>query len=182
MTDVVVEDAAVSHETGYVQSREEQARGLIRYYSAWSFGAGIVPVPVIDMLLVMGVQVQMLRKMSDLYDIPFSDHVVKNLLAALLGGLVPEALSAGAVGQALRAVPGVGPVLGVLTMPTFSAAATYAVGHVFIQHFESGGTFLTFQPEKVRGHFRRVFEAAKADPTLNPAKELVKTATKAKTV
>jgi uncharacterized protein (DUF697 family) len=156
--------------------RESQARRLVRYYTGWSAGAGIVPVPIVDMLLVMGVQVQMLRKLSDHYDIPFAEHTAKNLVAALLGGLVPEALTLGAVGQALRAVPGVGPVLGFLTMPTFSAAATWAVGRVFIQHFESGGTFLTFKPEKVRDHFRKEFEAAKADPSLNPAKEFAKSA------
>lgn len=181
MSEAVVEEKVVPAETAYEPSTEDQARALVRYYSAWSFGAGIVPVPGVDMLLVMGVQVQMLRKMSEIYKVSFSENLVKNLVGVLLGGLVPEAISLGAVGQALRAVPGIGPVLGALTMPTISSAATYAVGQVFLTHFESGGTFLTFQPAKVRDHFREQFEAAKADPTLNPAKEFVKTATKGKT-
>ena len=37
-------------------------------------------------------------------------------------------------------------------MPVIAGAA-YAVGKVFIQHFASGGTFLTFDPEKVRAHY-----------------------------
>jgi hypothetical protein len=40
-----------------------------------------------------------------------------------------------------------------LALPGFNAAFTYAVGKVFQQHFASGGTFLTFDPEKVKGYF-----------------------------
>lgn len=144
-------------------SREEQARGLIKYYSAWSAGAGVVPVPFVDMVLVIGVQVQLLRKMSEVYGVSFQDNIAKSLVGALLGGLLPEAASMGALGHALRMVPGLGPIFGILTMPAFSAAATYALGQVFLQHFESGGTFLTFKPENVREHFRKIFETAKTD-------------------
>ena len=37
----------------------------------------------------------------------------------------------------------------------------YAMGQLFVQHFESGGTFLTFDPEKVRGHYAELFEEGK---------------------
>ena len=39
-----------------------------------------------------------------------------------------------------------------------TGASTYAVGRVFIQHFESGGTFLTLDPDKVKAHYRAEFE------------------------
>lgn len=143
--------------------RERLARGLVKYYSAWSFGAGIMPVPIVDMLLVMGVQVQMLRKMSDLYEVPFSEHVARNLIGALVGGAASEVVAGGLIGPVVRLVPGVGPLLGALTMPAVASASTYAVGLVFLQHFESGGTFLTFQPGRVRDHFRKIFEGARRD-------------------
>ena len=50
-----------------------------------------------------------------------------------------------------------GSIVGRLTMPVFAGASTYAIGQVFIQHFESGGTFLDFEPAKVREYFRRQF-------------------------
>ena len=37
-------------------------------------------------------------------------------------------------------VPVVGPLTGIALMPALSAAATLALGKVFIQHFEAGGT------------------------------------------
>ena len=39
-----------------------------------------------------------------------------------------------------------------------SGASTWALGKVFIQHFESGGTFLDFNPEKVREYYKVQFE------------------------
>lgn len=164
------EDVAVSDgtEETTLADRERQARGLVKYYAAWSFGAGIVPVPLVDMLLVMGVQVQMLRKMSDLYGVPFSEHVARNLVGALVGGAASEVVAGGLIGPVIRLIPGVGPLLGALTMPAVASASTYAVGLVFLQHFESGGTFLTFQPSQVREHFRKIFEGARRDSPFAP--------------
>jgi len=38
-------------------------------------------------------------------------------------------------------------------MPIVAGAATYAIGKVFVRHFASGGTFLTFNPEKVKDYY-----------------------------
>jgi uncharacterized protein (DUF697 family) len=157
---------ATSSKTG-VFSRLETARATIRHYTGWSAGAGFVPVPLVDMLLLMGVQFQMLRKLSDLYGVEFSEHIAKNLVGVLLGGLLPQTLSASLLGPVYRNLPGIGPLLGMIAVPAFYAAATHAVGQVFLQHFESGGTFLTFDPDKVRDYFRKEFDAARAKNAAN---------------
>jgi hypothetical protein len=41
-------------------------------------------------------------------------------------------------------------VISALTMPVFSAGATWVIGKVFIQHFASGGTLLDFNPPDYR--------------------------------
>ncbi len=46
-------------------------------------------------------------------------------------------------------------------MPATAGSMTYAVGRVFLQHFESGGTFLNFNPEEVKEHYARLFEEGK---------------------
>jgi len=50
----------------------------------------------------------------------------------------------------LKGLPGVGTLIGAVTMPAFSAGATYAIGKLFIQHFASGGTLLDFNPPDYR--------------------------------
>jgi uncharacterized protein (DUF697 family) len=56
-----------------------------------------------------------------------------------------------------KLIPGVGWVAAAASGALFAGAATFAVGRVFIQHFESGGTFLTFDPDKVRDYYASQF-------------------------
>ncbi len=58
-------------------------------------------------------------------------------------------------------IPVVGSVLGLVTTPMVASASTYALGKIFIQHFESGGTFLDFDPTKVKAHFSQQYEKGK---------------------
>ncbi|MCI5165392.1 MAG: GTPase, partial [Candidatus Electrothrix sp. GM3_4] len=46
--------------------------------------------------------------------------------------------------------------------PATAEAVTYAVGKVFHQHFASGGTFLTFDPDKVREYYAQMLKEGKA--------------------
>ena len=46
-------------------------------------------------------------------------------------------------------------------MPLIAGASTYAVGKVFYRHFASGGTFLTFDPEKARAYYEEMFQKGK---------------------
>jgi uncharacterized protein (DUF697 family) len=143
-------------------SLEAAARSTVKYYAAWSFGAGLVAIPVVEMMLVVGVQVQMLRKLSDIYGVKFSEHVVRNVLLALLGGLAAETIGAGIALPFARSIPGIGSLIGLLIMPAFAVASTCAVGEVFVQHFEKGGTFLDFRPSSLKDKFSRAYDAARA--------------------
>jgi hypothetical protein len=49
--------------------------------------------------------------------------------------------------------PGVGTVIGIATSIGTSTLATEAIGQMFIQHFEEGGTFLDFEPKRYRQRF-----------------------------
>ncbi|MCF8502239.1 MAG: YcjF family protein [Rhodospirillum sp.] len=152
------------------EARLNEANRLVRRASAWGFGAGCIPFPLVDIATVTGVQLKMISNLSSLYGIPFRDHTAKNIVAGLLGSIVPQSLAAGGVGSLLKAVPVVGGALGLLSMPSFSSAATYAIGQVFIRHMESGGTLLDFNIDKMREHFIEEFEAKKAETTAAPTK------------
>jgi len=93
--------------------------------------------------------VQMLRRLSQIYGIDFSENRGKALIAALSGTMIPTTSGIGAA-SALKFVPVVGLLASVFVMPVLSAGATYAIGKAFIQHFESGGTLLDFNPPDYR--------------------------------
>ena len=62
----------------------------------------------------------------------------------------------------IKVIPLIGQTTGVLTMSVVGGASTYAVGKIFIQHFEAGGTFLDFNPEKVKDYFAELYEKGKS--------------------
>lgn len=132
-----------------VEPRDEVASRLVDRFAVWSGVAGLIPVPIVDVAAVGGVQVQMLRRLSQIYDVPFSENRGKSLIAVLAGALVPLTSTIG-IYSTVKAVPFIGTIIGELAMPVLSAGATYAIGQAFIKHFESGGTLLDFNPPDYR--------------------------------
>jgi uncharacterized protein (DUF697 family) len=149
---------------------DTNAQAIVRRYMLWSMGAGAIPIPGLDLATVTGVQLKMLSELAREYDLPFREDRGKAIISALIGGAGSGALAYGVVGSVLKAIPLFGSLLGLASVPITAGAVTYAVGNVFLQHFASGGTFLDFDPARVRAHFademkegRRVAADAAAD-------------------
>lgn len=129
--------------------RGEVASKLVDRFAMWSGVAGLIPVPVVDVAAVAGLQVQMLRRLSQIYEVPFSENSGKAVIAALAGTMIPATSGIGAA-SLLKGVPILGTIASGFVMPALSAGATYAIGKAFIQHFETGGTLLDFNPPDYR--------------------------------
>ncbi|MFZ0174333.1 MAG: YcjF family protein [Pseudolabrys sp.] len=125
--------------------RKARARKLVERFSLWSGVAGLLPVPVVDLAAVGGVQLQMLRRISQIFDIPFSKNRGKAIMASFAGTMIPASTGLG-VASMTKAVPVAGTAIGALTTPALSVGATYVIGMAFIEHFASGGTLLDFEP------------------------------------
>jgi len=138
---------------GIVENRQELASKLVDRFALWSGVAGLIPVPVVDAVTVAGLQLQMVRRVSQIYDVNFSENIGKSLIAALAGAMVPATSSLGAA-SLLKAVPIVGPIASGFVMPVLASGATFAIGRAFIQHFETGGTLLDFNPPDYREFLR----------------------------
>jgi uncharacterized protein (DUF697 family) len=139
----------IASEPVAAENRNEVAAKLVDRFAIWSGVAGLIPVPIVDAVAVGGLQLQMLRRISQIYEVPFSENRGKALIAALAGAMIPATSGIGAA-SVLKAVPMVGTIVGGLVMPVLSAGATYAIGKAFIQHFASGGTLLDFNPPDYR--------------------------------
>lgn len=127
------------------EDRAELASKLVNRFALWSGVAGLVPIPFVDVVAVGGLQVQMLRRLSQIYGVPFSENRGKALIASTAGSMIPATSGIGAA-STLKVVPVFGTLVAGFVMPVLSAGATYAIGKAFIQHFESGGTLLDFNP------------------------------------
>lgn len=138
-------------------SEKSNPNTTVKNHVIASMGVGLIPLPLVDLVALTGIQVNMLRKLAKSYDVPFFQDKVKNILASLIGGGLPVTLS-GVFASLLKSVPIVGQTTGALAMTILAGATTYAVGKVFIQHFESGGTFLNFNPDSVKEYYETMFK------------------------
>lgn len=143
------------------QSKTDNANETVRKYTLGALAVGFVPCPFIDMLILSTAQLKMLHSLSRVYDIEFSDNLGKSLIAALLGGGVSSRLSVSlaSLGKSLPVTW----TTSAISVSLFGGASTYAIGKVFILHFESGGTFLNFDPQQVRGYYADQFENGKEE-------------------
>ena len=134
-----------------------KAQGIVKNYLIGSAAAGFIPLPIADMAAIGLIQLKMLHSLANLYEVKFTKELGKSLIASLTGGLAATGVGRGTLVSLVKVVPIIGPA----AAAAVAGATTYAVGQVFIQHFESGGTFLDFDPEKVKGYFAEQFEKGK---------------------
>jgi uncharacterized protein (DUF697 family) len=138
-----------------------RAEHTIKKYMYLSMGAGLIPLPVIDMAAVLGLQLRMVAVLAKDFHQEFHHDRGKAFIASLVGGSVPAA-GGPALGSLIKRIPVIGQTVGVLAMPALAGASTYAVGKVFAQHFASGGTFLTFNPAVMQKTYEQHLATGKA--------------------
>jgi uncharacterized protein (DUF697 family) len=146
----------VSYVKSLYMTRQERAQELVRRQVLWSMGAGLLPIPGVDIAAVTAIQLDMVSKLCELYKIEFNKNVGKSLVTALVGGTAAKLGS-----SALKMIPVVGGVLGGVSMVVLSGASTYATGDVLMSHFEKGGTLESLDLETGRKLYEQAFEKGK---------------------
>lgn len=140
-------------------ARQDKAHQLVRKSMYWALGLGFVPIPLLDLAAVTAVQIKMLKELSDLYEVSFAEDKAKTAVASLVAGLGSVTLAGLIGGSLFKVVPILGQLVDLLGRPALAGALTLAVGNVFTVHYESGGTLLDLDIDKMREHFRREFES-----------------------
>jgi uncharacterized protein (DUF697 family) len=138
------------------QGAATKAAQIVRSHMFGSVAAGILPIPLLDAGILAAIHLRMVHKLADLYEVEYSEQRAN----AIIGSLVGVSITATAVSM-LRMIPGFGQALlgvGALTLPP---ASTYALGQVFIKHFESGGTFMTFDTKRAKEDYDEKIEDGK---------------------
>lgn len=151
-------EAEVIEETSGLPAEVSQT---IRRHTAFAAAGGLVAIPMIEVAICGTIQLRMIAKICDAYGVRFSENAVKAAIGTLVGSVLPVGALGYTVFAAARAVPGIGQILGMLTLPVLAGAVTYAVGRVFAWHFAKGGTIEDFDAEAATGDFKREFEEGK---------------------
>ena len=134
----------------------EMAQSIVKSHVMYSLGAGLVPIPLLDIAAVSAVQLDMLKQLAKLYGKDFKESAGKGWISAIAGSTMAR------MGASLvKTIPGIGSILGGVTMSALSGASTFSIGQVFIWHFGGGGDFMNINFDKAREIYEREFERGK---------------------
>ncbi len=137
--------------------RGKHAESVIRNHILFSMGAGIIPLPVVDIFAVSASQLDMIRQLCKVYDQDFLETQGK----AIVSSLTTATLARIGAGSLAKMIPVVGSYVGGVTNAALAGASTYALGQVFKIHFETGGTILDFDTNRLKKLYNEQFEKGK---------------------
>lgn len=139
------------------ENKKAKAQSIIRSHVLWAMGGGLIPIPLVDFAAVTAIQLEMLQQLTDLYGVDYSKSNGKAFVSALTGTTVAR-LGA----SFLKALPGIGTVLGGASMSITSGASTYAVGQVAIDHFANSGDLSNFVEDRLKKAYEDAFQKGKS--------------------
>ena len=151
--------------------RLARSNTLVKNYTLGAASLALLPFPLVDQVALFALEVKMVHDLCRLYDLPFKSNIARALIGSLLSGL-----TGGLMAQGLSAIARVVPILGTLSVGSFavsSASVTYALGTVFIKHFEADGTLLNIDSAWFAKMFHQVLkhDASQDSPAQPPIDE-----------
>jgi len=154
--------------------RLSEAQNIVKANIITSMASGLIPVPLFDMISLTNIQFHLIQTLAEHYQIP-ADNINKSLITSLVSGSLPV-ISVLGLSSFIKIIPGIGSLAGSGSVSIISGAISYAVGQVFIRHFEQGGTLEDFDPDSVKEYFNEQFKAGKliASELIQEIKQLKK--------
>ncbi len=136
------------------QFRREAANKVIRNATLISLVAGLEPIPLVDIPILLGNQIRLILRIAAIYGEPMSAQHARELVATIAGGLLLRYLAE----EVAKAVP----IGGDLISGSIAAAGTWAIGQVAVEYFENGKSLSRSQ---VAQAFKRFYQRYRQSPS-----------------
>lgn len=140
-----------------LQLRSER---IIGNFAIGSLSAFLVPTLLGEWVLLPAIQLALIHKLCKLYGQKFVVNAAKAKIGVFLSWLLVLS-TADSFGLILRHIPMIGMNWRRISTALIGSASTYAIGKVFVLHFESGGTLLSLDPEKLQNYYFEQLEMAR---------------------
>lgn len=147
--------------------RRQAAQKLVRTSALVSLAAGLEPIPLVDIPILLGTQIRLVLRIAALYNEPLNAKHVRELVATVAGGLAMRYLAEAAA----KAVP----FGGDLVSGAIAAGATWTIGQVAVEYFEGGKQFSRSQVNQLFARFYRRYREENVQEQLlasQPQREL----------
>ncbi len=144
--------------------RREAAQRIIRNATLVSLAAGLEPIPLVDIPILLGTQIRLVLRLAALYGEPLNSADGRNhareLVATMAGGLGLRYLAE----QAAKAVPFGGDfVAGII-----AGAATWSIGQVALEYYEGGKQI---SPRRIRQLYFNFYRRFRKENTLQDLRQ-----------
>lgn len=138
----------------------EGADEIIYNHLWFSAVPGFLPVPLLDIIAISAVQLDLVKQLCNFYHEDYDEQRGKAIVMSLTGSAMSR-ITGYSARSVLKTVPVVGWVLGGAAMSLFAASSTYAIGQVFKEHLDAGGTLHTLNPEAFQQFYMQQLEKGK---------------------
>lgn len=144
--------------------RREAAQRIIRNATLVSLAAGLEPIPLVDIPILLGTQVRLVLRLAALYGEPIdSADAIKHareLVVTMISGLGLRFLAE----QVAKVVPFGGDVVA----GAIAGAATWSIGEVALEYYESGKRFDAGRLRALTGVFYKRFRRENSEKQVRP--------------
>jgi uncharacterized protein (DUF697 family) len=119
-------------------------------YSGLAATAGALPIPVVDLVLLSGIQTRMVYELARLYGQPLTGQRFTELASSLGLGVLARQAARGMV----KLIPGIGTVLGSIAGGALAGASTFALGKAFCYYYRAVNQGHIPRPEDLRRYYK----------------------------
>jgi uncharacterized protein (DUF697 family) len=123
--------------------RRSQANAIVERYANFSALGGVIPVPLLNVAGVTVIILRMVKKLCQLYGVPYEQGRARALIVGLAGGAVPTTASAVTTSTLVYFIPGVN-LLGLAVSSVTASLCARGIGRRFVEHFDTGASLMDF--------------------------------------
>lgn len=138
------------------QQSQTDVNKIIKNHIIYSMTAAIIPVPLVDITAVTVIQLDMIKQIATAYGVQYDQDAGKSFVSSLTGATLAR-LGA----SAIKAIPGVGTIIGISAQVALSGASTYALGKIFDAHFSNKGSIFDISALSVKAKYEELLEKGK---------------------
>ncbi|MFA5032268.1 MAG: DUF697 domain-containing protein [bacterium] len=137
-----------------------EAMGIVKKHSFLAAIAALSPYPTTDLVGIGGVQVTMLIRLSELFELSAELEEYKNIIIGALDGLITGKFLQGAASM-VKWIPVVGTILGDIIQAPIAFCTTYALGRAMIHFCMQGVDITTVDRAELQGQAKGYIQEGK---------------------
>ena len=127
---------AAAHSQQEAEERLRKAFRIVERHQMYSGLGGLFPVAAINVVSVTAVNLRMVKRISDLYGVPFEHDKTRSIVIGLMGGAAPAGLAAATATTFFHVIPAAG-AIGMAVSSVTAATLTRRIGMSYVERFEA---------------------------------------------